>query len=335
MADILLINSTEGLSAVTNATNLLSNSTEGVSAVTNATNLFSNVTSGLPGSASAANLISNVTSELPLKPIDTPLILNIISVIILAYILTYILSYILIHFADRISWYRPSLTMVIPLLKLLIYSVAFYYIITSVIELSLTQMIAFSGLFGAAIGFGLKDLFADIVGGIVIILEKPYQIGDKVTIGDKYGEVKNIGIRSTRLQSPSDEMVSVPNFTLFSQPVSSGNAGDLAMMVVIDLFVHPDSDEERAMKILRESLVTSKYVIISKKYPYTVLLEDFPFYKRIRAKGYVNDLRLEFEFKSEVTRRAWVEFRKSGIRPPTGVRAPGGGESGESLESVD
>jgi len=267
----------------------------------------------------ADTLLSNVTAELPIKTIDANLILYIIFVIVVAYVLTYLLSFILVHVSERIGWYRTSVTMTIPLLKLLVYMVALYYIIIAVIEPSLTQMIAFSGLFGAAIGFGLKDLFSDIVGGIVIIFEKPYQIGDKVTIGDKYGEVKDIGIRSTRIQTPADELVSVPNISIFNQPVTSGNAGDLAMMVMIDLFIHPDSDAEKAMKILKEALVTSKYVIISKKYHYTVLLEDFPFYKRVRAKGYVNDLRLEFEFKSEVTRRAWAEFKKAGIQPPSFV----------------
>jgi len=71
-----------------------------------------------------------------------------------------------------------------------------------------------------------------------------------------------------------------------------------------------------AMKILKEVLGTSKYVIISKKYSYTILFEDFPIYKLVRAKGYVNDLRLEFEFRSEVTHRAWAEFRRAGIRLP-------------------
>ncbi|HUT38576.1 MAG TPA: mechanosensitive ion channel domain-containing protein [Methanoregula sp.] len=269
----------------------------------------------------AVSLLPNVTTDLqlPIKTIDANLVLYIVLVIVIAYVLTYLLSFILIRFSERIGWYRTSVMMIIPLLKLLIYAGALYYIIIAVIEPSLTQIVAFSGLFGAAIGFGLKDLFADLVGGVVIIFEKPYQIGDKVTIGDKYGEVTDIGLRSTRIKTPADELVSVPNFTLFSQPVTSGNAGDLAMMIVIDLFIHPDSDADKAMKILKEALVTSKYVIISNKYPYTVLLEDFPFYKRVRAKGYVNDLRLEFEFKSEVTRRAWAEFKKAGIRPPSFV----------------
>ncbi|MDO8872847.1 MAG: mechanosensitive ion channel [Methanoregula sp.] len=285
----------------------------------------------------ADTLLSNVTAdvamELPIKTIDTNLILYIVSIIIIAYVISYLLSFILVHVSERIGWYRTSVTMTIPLLKLLVYMVALYYIIIAVIEPSLTQMIAFSGLFGAAIGFGLKDLFSDIVGGIVIIFEKPYQIGDKVTIGDKYGEVKDIGIRSTRIQTPADELVSVPNNTIFSQPVTSGNAGDLAMMIVIDLFIHPDSDADTAMKILKEALVTSKYVIISKRYPYTVLFEDFPFYKRIRAKGYVNDLRLEFEFKSEVTRRSWAELKKAGIRPPS-IVPPSADMSGQSPATI-
>ncbi|WP_292420107.1 mechanosensitive ion channel family protein, partial [Methanoregula sp.] len=166
-------------------------------------------------------LLSNVTAELPLKTIDANLILYVIFIIVIAYVVTWLLSFILMHISERIGWYRTSVTMIIPLLKLLVYLVAIYYIIIAIIEPSLTQMIAFSGLFGAAIGFGLKDLFADIVGGVVIIFEKPYQIGDKVTIGDRYGEVIDIGIRATRIRTPADEQVSVPNFTIFVQPVTS------------------------------------------------------------------------------------------------------------------
>ncbi len=277
--------------------------------------------------------LGNVTAGLALKTIDAGLILYIIFIIITAYLITWLLSFILVHVSERIGWYRTTVTMTIPLLKLAVYIIALYYIIIAIIEPSIPQMVAFLALFAAGVGFGLKDFFADILGGIIIIFEKPYQIGDKVTIGDKYGEVKDIGIRSTRIQTPADELVSVPNGIIFSQPVSSGNAGDLAMMVEIDLYIPPGSDTDLAMKILREALITSKYVIISKQYPYTVLVEDFPFYMRLRAKGYVNALRLEFEFKSEVTRRAWTEFMKVGIRPPAFVPPSEEVASGEPVDS--
>lgn len=268
--------------------------------------------------------VGNLTTELTIKSIDANLILYIVLVLIAAYVLTRVLSFLLISVSERIGWYRTTITMLIPLLKLVVYLTAFYLILKAIIEPSLPQMIAFFTLFAAGVGFGLKDFFADILGSIVIIFEKPYQIGDKVTIGSHYGEVKDIGLRATRIQTPSDELVSVPNGTIFSQPVRSGNAGDLAMMIDIDLFVRSESDIDLALKILREALVTSKYIIISNQYPFTVLAEDFPFYMRLRAKGYVTDLRHEFEFKSEVTRRAWAEFNKAGIRPPVVVPLPDG-----------
>jgi small-conductance mechanosensitive channel len=254
--------------------------------------------------------------DVPLKTVNFGTILSSILIILLAYLLTRIITYILIRFSERVGEHRITVKMVVPLLKFAIYGIALYYILGFVISLSSSQVIAFSGLLGAAIGFGLKDLFADVIGGLIIIFEKPYQIGDKVKIGEYYGEVSDIGIRSTRLITPDDNLVSVPNYLIFTQAVASANAGSPEMMVVIDLFIDPDSDAELAMRILKEAVVTSKYVYISKKRPFTVLLEDYPFYRRIRAKAYVYDLRYEFEFKSEVTRRTWKEFSKKGITAP-------------------
>jgi len=148
------------------------------------------------------------------------------------------------------------------------------------------------------------------------IMERPYQIGDKITMGGHYGEVKDIGLRVTRLVTPDDTLVSVPNGSIFQNPVANVNAGNLEMMVMIDLFIDPSSDAQQAMQILREALVTSQYIRLSEKHPYVILMKDFPFYKRIRAKGYANDFRYEFIFETDVTRRAWQEFRRRGIMPP-------------------
>jgi small-conductance mechanosensitive channel len=254
--------------------------------------------------------------EVPIKGIDVGTILSLILILIIAYLLARLITFLLIRISERAGGYRITIKMVIPLLKFSIYGVAIYYIASALLSLTSTQLIAFSGLLGAAIGFGLKDLFADVIGGLILIFEKPYQIGDKVKIGGYYGEVSDIGIRSTRLITPDDNLVSVPNYLMFTQSVASANAGSPQMMVVIDLFIDPDSDAELALKILKEAVVTSKYVYISKKRPFTVLLEDYPFYRRLRAKAYVYDLRYEFEFKSEVTRRAWQEFYKRGIKAP-------------------
>jgi small-conductance mechanosensitive channel len=254
--------------------------------------------------------------EVPLQEIDIALILRAILIILLAYLLARAITYLLTLISERAAEYRITVKMVIPLLKFTIYGFALYYVLRAVLNLSSTQLVAFSGLLGAAIGFGLKDLFADIIGGLFLVFEKPYQIGDKVKIGGYYGEVSDIGIRATRLVTPDDSLVSVPNYLMFSQAVASANAGNPEMMVVIDLFIDAESEAEIALEILQEAVITSKYVYISKKRPFTLLLEDYPFYRRVRAKAYVHDLRYEFEFKSEVTRRAWQELTKRGVKAP-------------------
>ncbi|MGC9444010.1 MAG: mechanosensitive ion channel family protein [Candidatus Methanospirareceae archaeon] len=261
--------------------------------------------------------------DVPVKTIDPGTVLSAILIILLAYLLTRVIAYLLAWLAERAGGRRITVKMLLPLLKFTIYGVAVYFILASILQLSSTQLVAFSGVLGAVLGFGLKDLFANIIGGLVISVEQPYQIGDKVNIGGYYGEVTDIGIRATRLVTPDDNLVSAPNYLIFNQAVASASSGTPEMMVVIDLFIDPDSDAVIGLEILKEAVVTSRYVYISRRYPYTVLLQDFPYYRRLRAKAYVHDLRHEFEFMSEVTRRAWREFEQRGIQAP---RAPIMGE---------
>ncbi|NPV62849.1 MAG: mechanosensitive ion channel [Methanotrichaceae archaeon] len=262
----------------------------------------------------------DLVSEL-VQSINASTVLSSLALILLAYAASSISTYVLTRLSEWrllnvFGLNRITVKMVIPLLKFAFYFGAIYYILAEIFNLASDQLILFSGLLGAGIGFGLKDLFADVVGGLLVILERPYQIGDKITMGGYYGEIKDIGLRSTRLVTPDDTLVSVPNSSVFQNPVANVNAGNLEMLVVIDLFIDPRCDATLAMNILKEALVTSKYIRLSEKHPYVILMKDYPFYKRVRAKGYVNDLRYEFPFETDVTRRAWKEFRLAGIRPP-------------------
>ncbi|MBN1236003.1 MAG: mechanosensitive ion channel [Methanotrichaceae archaeon] len=256
-----------------------------------------------------------------LQSIDASSILSSLVVLLLAYAASRIFTYVLTHLSEWkalniVGLNRITVKMLIPLLKFTFYFVAIYYILAHIFNIASSQLLLFSGLLGAGLGFGLQNLFSDVVGGILTVVERPYQIGDKITMGGYYGEVKDIGLRVTRLVTPDDSLVSVPNGSIFQKSVVNVNAGNLEMMVVIDLFIDPSCDANLAMNIIKEALLTSKYIRLSEKHPYVILMKDFPFYKRIRAKGYANDFRYEFSFETDVTRRAWAEFSKRGIKPP-------------------
>jgi small-conductance mechanosensitive channel len=244
------------------------------------------------------------------------LLLNVVPMLVLAYVLARLSSALLTALADRLVAARFRVTLLIPVFKLAIYGTAFYFAFRMLFDLSANQLLALSGVLGAAIGFGLKDLLADLVGGLIIVAEKPYQIGDKVAIGDHYGEVVDIGLRSTSIDTPNDNLVTVPNYLFFNESIANGNAGAAEMLVVVEFYVDPESDAGRAREIVEEAMLTSRYVYVTDALRYEVLLDDEVHYRRIVGKAYVNDLRNEFPFRTDVTDRALKAFEREGIESP-------------------
>lgn len=249
--------------------------------------------------------------------------------LLLAYVVARGFSLTINRVADRLSVHRFRLTALVPIVKFLVYGGAAWSIVVLLFEFTSDQLLAFAGLLGAAIGLGLKDLLADVVGGMVVVLEQPYQVGDKVQLGDHYGEIVDIGIRSTKLVTPNDTAVVVPNFVFFNDSVANANDGQAEMLVVTEFYVAPDADLERATDIVRDALRTSQYAYITDDHPIEVVVQDDLYYRTIEAKGYVTDLRKEYPFTTDVTERVLAAFADAGIDSPT---IPAGVDDGSPTE---
>lgn len=234
-----------------------------------------------------------------------------------AYLIARLLSIGLNRVSQRAVEHRIAIKMLIPVFKTVIYGGAIYYIIGSVFQISSSQLLAFSGLLGAALGFGIKDLFANMVGGIVMIVERPYRVGDKIQLGEHYGEVLDIGIRTTTLVTPDDSEVSVPNYLLFTEAMVNANAGSPEMLVVAEVAIAVGANQERAMEIMEQALITSPYVYVSEDRQPRVRVSDGPRQTMVRGKAYVNDHRNEQVFRSDVTERVLEEFDEEGIERPS------------------
>ncbi|MDW7733161.1 MAG: mechanosensitive ion channel family protein [Methanolobus sp.] len=255
-------------------------------------------------------------AETLLSVFSADVILQILFLILLSYLFVRVAIFIILRLSERFDKHRVRIRMFSPIIKILVYLMVLYFIASYILVLSTEQLVAFSAVAGAIIGFGLKDLFSDLVGGIVIILENPYHAGDQIRMGDYYGEVIDIGLRATQLRTPDDNTVSAPNSLIFTESVASGNYGNSEMMIVTDMFMDPKSDAYLAMKIIEEAAFTSKYIFLDEDHQVTVLLNEFPSHLRVRVKAYVNDLRYEFKFRSDITRRSWKAFSEHGIKAP-------------------
>ena len=221
--------------------------------------------------------------------------------------------------ANRFSRYRLLISGIYPVLRLLTWIGAIAYIVFVVIHPPLNTLLTISASAGLAIGLGAQDLVRNIVAGILILFERPFHVGDMIQVGDHYGEVVNIGLRSVQLRTFDDSVVTFPNSLVQTGSVSNSNTGQLSEMVVVR-FVLPASVPIAPIKqIAWEAAACSPYVQLDK--PITVLVEDhfdFTFLTRFTIKAYVHEIRLERVLASDISERVKTALQDRGIKPEPG-----------------
>lgn len=224
------------------------------------------------------------------------------------------LVWLLDTLAERNAQRRLFFKRLVPVLRIVLWVFAAYLIVRVVFQITVQGLVAAAAGLGVAIGFAAQDLLKNLFGGLILVFDQPFQAGDKISIGGTYGEVVSIGLRSTRIVTPDDNLVTVPNSQVVDQQVANANAGELNCQVVTDLFLPGWADERAAKTIAFQAAASSKYVYVNK--PIVVLVADQfkeTFLTRVRVKAYVLDPRLEFLFQSDVTERARAGFREAGL----------------------
>ncbi|MDR8522958.1 MULTISPECIES: mechanosensitive ion channel family protein [Shewanella] len=175
------------------------------------------------------------------------------------------------------------------------------------------------GTLAVSVGFALKDLAASFIAGLTVMIDRPFQVGDRVTFEGHYGDIITIGLRSVRMQTLTDDIITIPNNKFLSDVVISGNYGALDMQVVIPFYVALNQDLTLASDIIREAAASSRYIHLPK--PIVVLVKqdinDSYFAIKLTLKAYVLDIKFEKLFETDITLRVMQEFKKQNICPPS------------------
>jgi small-conductance mechanosensitive channel len=225
----------------------------------------------------------------------------------------------LARLGDRFADKRLVLHQVATVTRFVLWLVGLATALALSLELSKEVVIALTGTIAVTIGFALKDLAASIVAGITIILDRPFQVGDRITFNGTYGEVAAIGLRSVRVVTLDDNVVTIPNNKFLTDAVASGNWGALEMLVQLDFFIGITEDVAAAREVVEGALISTRFVSLLKppQVVITTVTQSNVFAVRVRAKAYVLDIKHEEAFQTDVTERVLAGFRHHGIRAPT------------------
>lgn len=237
---------------------------------------------------------------------------------VILFILTYLFNkgmvWLLERLSERSAERRLFYKRLVPLARVIIWSIALYFVIRVVFKIDAQNLLAATAALGVAVGFAAQDLLKNIFGGLVIISDRPFQVGDKISVAGTYGEVSSIGLRSTRIITPDDNLVTVPNAQVVDSQVANANAGALDCQVVTDLYLPGWIDERKAKALAYEAATSSKFVYRNK--PIVVIVKDEfkeTFLTHLKVKAYVFDTRYEFLLMSDITERCREAFREAGL----------------------
>ena len=140
------------------------------------------------------------------------------------------------------------------LLKIVITIVTVLFIGQSIFQLNITTLLAGAGVAGLAVAFASRETLANFFGTMVIILDRPFRIGDRIKAGDVNGIVISVGMRSTRILTGYESIVSVPNNTIAEEAIENiSNRGVIRYLFTVGLVYGTTAEQmQLAMKLIHE-----------------------------------------------------------------------------------
>lgn len=210
--------------------------------------------------------------------------------------------------------FRLSIKQSLPFFRAFLLGLSGVILVNLFLNLSPSNLIAVTGTVAVALGFAFKDYASSLIAGIVALFESPYQVGDRVKIGDYYGEIMSYGLRGIIVKTPNDNMVTIPHNKIWTEAISNANKGSIEAQTIVDFYLAHTVDVERVTQILYQVAYTSKYTQL--RLPILVVMEEKPWGSHFKLKCYPLDARDEFIYKTDLTKRTKQAFAQEGINYP-------------------
>lgn len=198
-----------------------------------------------------------------------------------------------------------------PLFRLAIIIVGFLFAV-NILGLGVDKLTVIIGALSVGIGLGLQNIINNFVSGVILVFEKPFKLGDYIEIGDKTGQVMEIGIRSSTLMTDQGAKVIVPNGDLLSGRLVNWTFSNTDIRVNFELVVSSSGQIEEIKKAIRKKLSEQKNV--DKTVPIKVHTKDISATDyRLSVQVGISNVRYIERFRSQFLEEIMSEMQSKGV----------------------
>jgi small-conductance mechanosensitive channel len=172
--------------------------------------------------------------------------------ILLIFLSKLLQRFVLTHLLSRLS-ISAALKFAIERFATYLFFLAGLFIGLQSLGVNLDSLVIFGGAVGVGVGLGLQNVVSNFVAGLILLIEQPIRIGDRVEATGVLGDVIKIGARSTWVRTNDNVIIIVPNSRFIENPVTNWTANDPNVRIALTVGVGYNSDPELVRRLLLQA----------------------------------------------------------------------------------
>jgi small-conductance mechanosensitive channel len=190
-----------------------------------------------------------------------------------------------------------------------------------VLGINVMPFIAGAGVLGIAVGFAAKDTLSNLIAGILLIIDRPFEMGDRIEVWSApagsatWGDVIDIGLRATKIKTTDNIIIVIPNNEIMKRDIVNYTLISSMIRVRINIGVSYDTQIDKAKKVLIDIADKADWIAKNPK-PMVVVRNFGESSVDLQLRVWISNARKRIHTISFVTDQAKTAFDQHGIEIP-------------------
>ena len=181
--------------------------------------------------------------------------------------------------------------------------------------------VAGAGVAGIAIGFAAKDTLSNLIAGVLLIIDRPFEVGDRIEVWSApknaatWGDVIHIGLRATKIRTTDNIVIIIPNNEIMKRDIINYTTVTKEIRVRIPIGIAYDADIKKAKELIIKTALELDWVM-QEPAPKVVVRNFGDSAVDLQARIWISRPRRRMDTISHVTDRVREVFQEEGIEIP-------------------